>query len=90
MKVKLPITRFEEVDIPDEVFFEYIKKKFSEIHPRFRFNSYMNDKGEMRIPDGFDGYSTSYRSVKPTLEEITIYNLWEQIREIYEPKWKER
>jgi len=89
MKVKLPITHIEEVDIPDSVFFEYIKNKFKKIHPTFDFNSYINDKGELRVTDGYDGYSHSYRSKQPTLEELAVYNLWQQIREMYEPPWRQ-
>lgn len=86
MKVILPITRTEEIDIPDEVIFHCIKEKFQKKYPKFRFESYINDKGELRYPNSFNGYSYEYDTKKATLEDITLHNLWEQITEIYRPE----
>jgi len=86
MKVKLPVTRIEDIDIPDEVIFHCVKEKFQKKYPKFRFESYINDKGELRCPSSFDGYSYDYRSEKATLEDITLDNLWQQISEIYRPE----
>jgi hypothetical protein len=89
MKVKLPITHIEEVDIPDKVFFQYIKEKFQKAHPTFDFRSYITNEGKLKVTNGYDGYSYDYRTKEATLEDIALINLWQQIREIYEPPWRD-
>lgn len=88
MRVSLPVTRTEEIDIPDEVIFQCIKDKFKQKYPRFHFDSYIDTNGNLKFPTSFDGYGYSYQSQKATLEDITLHNLWEQISEIYRPEYK--
>lgn len=88
MIVKLPVTRTEEIDIPDEVIFHCIKEKFQKKYPKFRFESYINTNGELRVPESYDGFGYEYSTKKATLEDITLHNLWEQIADIYRSEYK--
>lgn len=86
MKVRLPITHIEEIDIPDEVFWKYIKERFQETYRDYKIGSYIDSDGNLKAPYGYDGFSYSYRNTEKTPEMLAIHGLWEQISQLYDPE----
>ncbi|HET8688496.1 MAG TPA: hypothetical protein VFM18_17935 [Methanosarcina sp.] len=93
MKVKLPITHIEEVEIPNEVFYQYIKEKFQERFPGYKIGSYLDpNTGKLKEPWGYDGFSHNYEEYRGEhlTEMLAVHGLWEQIDELYHPSSIER
>ncbi len=90
MKVQLPITHIEEIDIPDKVFWQYIKEQFKKKYPAYHQDTWIDDEGEMRIPREWDSSGKYYLTGDEKFRMLAIHGIWQQIREIYEPPYGSR
>ena len=84
MKVYLPVTRIEEVEISDSLIRDGVRLMIGKRFPQYNQRGYIDSDGYLKTPSSYDGYSYEYSKEKATLEHIAFYNFLSQVESLFE------